>query len=592
MVGGWLLGCLLFSLFSLQVSAGDCNLCKHPIAASWTGGEPQLSCGQNNVTYTNGYCPYTLGTMNICLCGSLTGIQYAGPCGCPNNCLIDTNQGSCVNGTCMCNPGWTGSDCSQVDCSAGNMNNCGNHGFCGEILGVQTCVCDVGWTGADCTQQVISPPLVSQVFASTQYSSEDNFGNNHPIFNSSTIAQIKLFMDPAALEFLLSPDNQHSSVYQKATLWFDNGATSKKMQTVGVRLKGNSSRGYAKKTWKISFTEFDDDNEWDQIKKISLKGFQTDPAYLRDAMTTNVAYSMNVYIQRFGWADLSINNQTFGFYYINEEVNKQYLDSRFGTNDGPLYKCTANLTWSEPEVSFYKNLSCGDDPCYIAKTKEAEDYTQLRDLIAVLNLTPNDTFATAVPKVFDMDLFLRSFAWEVATGNWDGLRDSNNFYLFRNPEDQLWKYIRHDNDITFGQLPDFIDVATNDIYSWGDGTRGNPGRFLYDRVLAIDQFKFTFSQYLQQLFDIFYQFDEFSVFREIAQSYEQLITKSVVRDVPHYLDSGFTYRTFNNSFYQTLQKPGTRIYPGQVYLSFADFMSQRKASAEAQLATFFNNLGS
>lgn len=166
-------------------------------------------------------------------------------------------------------------------------------------------------------------------------------------------------MSEESLQYLLSPTNSHSQDYQKATMLFQNGIISKNMPAVGIRLKGNSSRGYAKKSWKISFTEYDDDNDWYQIHKISLKGFQTDPSYLRDPMATGVAYSMNAYIQRFGWAELYINDQSYGFYLINEEVNKQYLDSRFGTNNGPLYKCTANLTWIGPEVSLYQNLTCG-----------------------------------------------------------------------------------------------------------------------------------------------------------------------------------------------------------------------------------------
>lgn len=40
-----------------------------------------------------------------------------------------------------------------------------------------------------------------------------------------------------------------------------------------------------------------------------------------------------------------------------------------------------------------------------------------------MNLTPNDVFAATLPSVFDVDLFIRTFVFEVATGNWDGLRE-------------------------------------------------------------------------------------------------------------------------------------------------------------------------
>ena len=163
-------------------------------------------------------------------------------------------------------------------------------------------------------------------------------------------------------------------------------------------------------------------------------------------MSTAVAYSMNAYIQRFGWAQLFINGQSYGYYLILESVDGQYLKSRFNTNDGPLYKCTANLTWIGPEVENYSNLMCGSvcinyiysdtntffegiliflflkSPCYDPKTDEADDYTKLRDFLYVLNFAPDDTFAQDIAEVFDVDLFIRTFVFEVATANFDGLR--------------------------------------------------------------------------------------------------------------------------------------------------------------------------
>lgn len=74
----------------------------------------EYSCGQDEVTYENAYCPRTISDINICLiANNITGIQYAGPCGCPNNCMVDSKHGTCMNGSCQCNVGWKGSDCSQ-----------------------------------------------------------------------------------------------------------------------------------------------------------------------------------------------------------------------------------------------------------------------------------------------------------------------------------------------------------------------------------------------------------------------------------------------------------------------------------------------
>ncbi|TDH03682.1 hypothetical protein EPR50_G00144440 [Perca flavescens] len=62
---------------------------------------------------------------------------------CPNEC---SDQGRCVDGKCVCFPGFSGPDCSQSNCP-GNCNDRGrNRGKC--VNG--KCVCDVGFAGPDC----------------------------------------------------------------------------------------------------------------------------------------------------------------------------------------------------------------------------------------------------------------------------------------------------------------------------------------------------------------------------------------------------------------------------------------------------------
>ncbi|XP_072529591.1 tenascin-like [Salminus brasiliensis] len=61
---------------------------------------------------------------------------------CPGNC---NNKGKCVNGQCVCDPGFTGPDCSQAACPG----NCNKKGRC--VNG--KCVCDSGFTGPDCSSK-------------------------------------------------------------------------------------------------------------------------------------------------------------------------------------------------------------------------------------------------------------------------------------------------------------------------------------------------------------------------------------------------------------------------------------------------------
>ncbi|KFO12134.1 Tenascin-R, partial [Balearica regulorum gibbericeps] len=83
------------------------------------------------------------GNYSIDICGCICEPGWKGPnCSeldCPRNCF---NRGLCVQGKCICNEGFTGEDCGELRCP----EDCHNRGRCVE----GRCECDNGFTGADC----------------------------------------------------------------------------------------------------------------------------------------------------------------------------------------------------------------------------------------------------------------------------------------------------------------------------------------------------------------------------------------------------------------------------------------------------------
>ncbi|XP_062848373.1 N-acetylglucosamine-1-phosphodiester alpha-N-acetylglucosaminidase [Trichomycterus rosablanca] len=59
----------------------------------------------------------------------------------PEDC---NKHGTCIDGQCACNHGWTGPTCANLTCQP---RDCGEHGLCTE----DGCVCDAGWMGANCS---------------------------------------------------------------------------------------------------------------------------------------------------------------------------------------------------------------------------------------------------------------------------------------------------------------------------------------------------------------------------------------------------------------------------------------------------------
>ncbi|XP_062291500.1 tenascin isoform X1 [Scomber scombrus] len=92
-------------------------------------------------------CPNECSDQGRCVDGKCVCFPgFSGPdcsdSNCPGNC---NDKGRCVNGQCVCDPGFSGPDCSQRGCP----DNCNNRGRC--VNG--KCVCDSGFTGPSCSDE-------------------------------------------------------------------------------------------------------------------------------------------------------------------------------------------------------------------------------------------------------------------------------------------------------------------------------------------------------------------------------------------------------------------------------------------------------
>jgi len=88
---------------------------------------------------------------------------------CMNRC---TSRGFCVNGKCICRPGWAGVYCSIPHC----QSNCSSTGLC---LKTGKCLCQHGWVGSDCSIErfeIALPSLLARV--GSPYTSNTNFAEN------------------------------------------------------------------------------------------------------------------------------------------------------------------------------------------------------------------------------------------------------------------------------------------------------------------------------------------------------------------------------------------------------------------------------
>lgn len=100
---------------------------------------------------SHGTCHHATG---ICMCSP----GFSGPdC---SEIVLDTCQsrcsgrGSCLHGQCICDPAWTGGGCGRMEIHGGCPNHCSAHGDC--VAGA--CVCEAGYGNIDCSAVVQLPP--------------------------------------------------------------------------------------------------------------------------------------------------------------------------------------------------------------------------------------------------------------------------------------------------------------------------------------------------------------------------------------------------------------------------------------------------
>jgi hypothetical protein len=179
-------------LNAVSVSGSSCT---DTCDLSYGTGIPITMCGTDMVThhtYFDALC-----STSSCYkdqCSVMT--YYPGPCGCPNNCFEASKQGQCSgDGMCVCEKGWTGKDCSLV----AYENLCSYHGKLiprgseDSEFEFDYCLCDDGFTGIDCSSPVFSSGTLpwGNVFDGEEYTKEDKYGDDHPVWNTSLIATIR-----------------------------------------------------------------------------------------------------------------------------------------------------------------------------------------------------------------------------------------------------------------------------------------------------------------------------------------------------------------------------------------------------------------
>lgn len=394
------------------------------------------------------------------------------------------------------------------------------------------------------------------------------------LYDDSRVSTISIQIDPDSLALIMT--DVLSDHYFLAQFIFSDGTVSDTLERIGLRLRGNTSRYSKKKSFKISFNEYDSTRKYQNVKKLNLNGQHNDPTMIREKLYYDLWKKAGMVERRSAFVRLYINNIYYGLYTNIEEMDKSWLKRNFPDKDGNLYKCTypADLTYHGLNQQYYKNIPSGSvtgGRAYDLQTNEtADDYTRLVALIEQLTHAPNDAFISDIKKILDVDHFLKALAFDVATGNWDDYAyNKNNYFLYDRPDNKLFEFVSYDTDNTFGV--DWVgqDWATRNCLAWPNENMDLP---LAEKLLAVPLFFRRYQGYLDSV--VTYITEPDSVFPYIDHL-KNLITPAAITDLFRTLDYGYTMNDFNDGFIKTVD--------GHTPYGIKPFLTKRKQYIKQQV---------
>jgi hypothetical protein len=378
-----------------------------------------------------------------------------------------------------------------------------------------------------------------------------------------------------AVTALLHPDSVWSDFLHPGTFIYERGGVVDTVENVGVRLRGNTSRMAAKKSFKVDFDAWEPGREWMGLACLNLNGQHNDVSVIRARMVHEMMREAGIPVSRTSHVRVYLNGEYRGLYLNTEHIDGPWLEKRFPDAHGNLWKCTypANLQYQGPDGDDYKfTPSWSSTRVYDLKTNNlSDDYSGLAHFIDVLNNTPLADLPCALEAVFDVDAYLRVAAAEILVGHWDNyIGNQNNFYLYERSTDGRLMYLPYDMDNTLG-VQWFGNWANQNPYAWSL----EPGRPLYHRLMQVPGYRARFTEHLAELLATGF---EGEVWEERGEDLLELVGPAAEEDIYRTMDYGFSWSDFQASVGQT--------WGSHIALGIVPYVQQRRTTALAALEAF------
>lgn len=364
------------------------------------------------------------------------------------------------------------------------------------------------------------------------------------VFDDSTDARVDITVSEAAIAYMYQ--NVQSDSLHYCTLRFRNRWIDETLDSVGITLRGNTSRNSQKKSFKLSFNSFLPGRDFYNLDKMNLNGEHNDPSIIRSKLCWDLFNDVGMIHSRAAHAEVYLNGKYYGLYINVEHIDDKFLKKNFSNAEGNLWKCLypADLVYLGEDQNLYKKIN-GGIQTYDLKTNEgADDYSKLAHLVSIINKTSLSVLPDSLEKIIDISSVIKLFAFNTLVASWDDYRSlNNNYYLYHEPSKDKFSILPYDYDNTFAVDWFNKDWATADPYNYPKAVQGS--RPLWDRLITIKQYKNLYTHFLE-----FYNNKAFklSLWETRLENLRIKITSSALADSFRTLDYNFTFSDFLNSF--------------------------------------------
>jgi len=320
------------------------------------------------------------------------------------------------------------------------------------------------------------------------------------VFRDDVVPRIDITINEEMFNKLMS-ETESDSIYP-VTFRFNNSMINIELDSVGFRLKGSFSRLADKKSFKLSVNAFKKGRIFQGIEDINLIANSYDPLMIRPRLANYLAHEIGITSLNTNYARFYINDIFKGIYVISEQIDKIFLAKWFDDNSGNLYKCqgAAYLQYISDNQKDYKitrDSWNGTSRIYDLKTnKEIDDYSDLVQFIKIANNIGYSGFKDSIVNYFNVQSYLKMYAFEIFIGKWDNYVNwGNNYMLYFNPKNSHFEYITYDTDLTFG-INFYVNVGACNIYNSSNQLQYRP---LTNNLLAVKEFRDMYTFYFKQI---------------------------------------------------------------------------------------------